>query len=197
MRYLVKIFMVLLAWYGTPAAMATTDWLPQITQYLNAEKTWKAQFDQLSPSGALSEGIFYLSRPGHLRFEYTKPEDQLMIADGKWLIHYDKSADEETHLALAETPAELLLRDPVRFDDASVKVVRLSQEGKIVRLELQRVGQEDAGSLTLVFNVDPLRLVQWVVVDAQKQRTVLNLKSLDRGVTLDPKLFVFTKAAKK
>lgn len=162
--------------------------LKSIESYLNSHKTWVADFQQLNHNGDLFTGKFYLSRPGKMRFSYTNPKTQQMIADGMWLVHYDASTEEKTFLALNETPAEFILRDPITFKEG-VDVTSIEEKGAVIKVTLRKSDEPEIGTLTLTFNKNPLRLIQWIVVDSQRLKTVVNLENLKTEVALDPTLF--------
>ena len=44
--------------------------LTRITNYLNGISTMEGTFVQVGPDGDLSEGTFYMRRPGRVRFEF-------------------------------------------------------------------------------------------------------------------------------
>src|ERR1700744_1809104 len=74
-----------------PPAAATATAPPQaadlqaIENYLNGLTTAQADFPFAAPDGSVSHGTFYLSRPKKLRFDYTAPKGNLLIADGDYV----------------------------------------------------------------------------------------------------------------
>src|SRR5271154_2934147 len=63
--------------------------LAKIETYLNGLTTAQADFTFAAPDGSVTHGVFDLSRPSKLRFEYTEPKGNLLIADGDYVIYYD------------------------------------------------------------------------------------------------------------
>ena len=63
--------------------------LTRITNYLNGISTMQGTFVQIGPDGDLSEGTFYMRRPGRVRFEYNPPNPTLIVADGFWVAVTD------------------------------------------------------------------------------------------------------------
>ena len=53
-------------------------------------------FVQIDPDGVLSEGRFFLRRPGRIRFEYNAPNPALVIADGFWVGVVDSGMTRST-----------------------------------------------------------------------------------------------------
>lgn len=188
-----KLFFMLIAlgfFQHCWAALSPTEWLAQIEQYMNASKTWEATFEQLNPNGSLYQGQFFLQRPGKMRLIYTYPKTQTLIADGSWLIIQDQENDELTTLALKDTPAEFFLRESIGFSEG-VTVTDFSAEEGRIKITLIRTREPEGGSLTLTFTQKPLQLIQWITIDANQLKTVINLKDIQRGMIVDPKLFVF------
>ncbi len=190
-------FLMIFSILGQPALSNTdkvdqSQWLRKIENYMNASKAWEAQFEQLNPNGSLYEGKLYLQRPGRLRLVYTYPKDQIMLADGTWLIIHDPENDELTTLALKETPAFFFLKESIDFSK-EVIVQDFEIEDGLVRVTIARSDEPDAGSLTLTFIQNPLKLVQWITLDANQLKTVINLKNIQTKKSYDPSLFVFNR----
>ena len=57
--------------------------LDAISARLNELATVKGEFTQINPDGSTSEGTFFISKPGKMRFEYKPPTPTLIVADGK------------------------------------------------------------------------------------------------------------------
>ena len=107
-------FLTLLA-LGTvnplPAAYAQTAArdIQTAEEYLNNLKTMKAEFIQIAHNGAQLSGMFYLNRPGELRFEYNEVDD-FIVADGLLIYFYDSELKEQTNAPIGQTLADFLLR---------------------------------------------------------------------------------------
>lgn len=172
------------------AAVNPAD-LIRISNYINGIGTMEGHFVQVGPDGDLSEGEFYLRRPGRIRFEYEPPNPTLIVADGFWVGVYDTQDHTLDRFPLSETPLDLLLRDRVdlRKEGAITSVER--SQGKL-RVKAVDPDAPNQGSITLIFNDNPLELTQWVVTDAQGLTTTVALSNVRRNVKLDPKLFFIT-----
>ena len=70
-------------------------------------------------------------------------------------------------------------------------VTDFSAEDGRLKVTLVRAQEPETGSLTLTFTQAPLQLIQWITIDANQLKTVVNLKDIQRDVALDPKIFVF------
>ena len=183
---------LLLAGMAAPAAAALSGAdmrdLARISNYLNGITTLQGNFVQVGHDGELSEGTFYLRRPGRIRFEYRPPNPALVVADGVWVGVYDKRLNTLDRYPLNSTPLDLLLRE--RVDLRKEGAVQSIERGEgVMRVLAIDPDNADQGSITLVFGDNPLELRQWIVVDAQGLATTVALSAIQSNVKLDPNLF--------
>lgn len=162
--------------------------LTRISNYLNGITTLEGDFVQVGPNGDLSEGRFYMRRPGRLRFEYRPPNPALVIADGTWVGVYDQKLETLDRIPLGQTPLALLLEENVNLRAAGV-VTGIERSAGQIRVRAVDPEAPDQGSITMVFVDNPLALTQWVVVDNQGLTTTVALSDTRSNVKLDPKLF--------
>ena len=162
--------------------------LSRISNYLNGVKTLEGSFVQIGHDGELSEGLFYLRRPGRIRFEYKPPNPALVVADGTWVGVYDTRLNTLDRIPLKSTPLNLLLKK--RVDLRKENAVRSIERGAgQMRVTAVDPDEPDQGSITMVFAENPLELRQWIVVDAQGLTTTVALSEMRSNVKLDPNLF--------
>ena len=107
----------LLAWALMTSAPAHADAVDALKSFVQDVQTGRATFTQTvtSPDGAktkTSSGSFEFSRPDRFRFAYTKPFEQLIVADGQKVWIYDADLNQVSSRkfsqALGATPAALL-----------------------------------------------------------------------------------------
>lgn len=161
----------------------------RIEAWIEGVETLSARFVQVAPDGAITEGDFYLRRPGLLRFQYDPPVPLLIVADGFSVHLYDRELDEATSWPILGTPLRPLLRKDLDLAGTYTQVLQRSPG--VLRLTLVEPGAPDQGSLTLVFLEEPFQLAQWVVIDAVGLTTVVGLSELALGVPIDGRLFTF------
>lgn len=175
-----------------PAAPLSQDQadLARIQAYLDGIKTLKAKFQQIAPNGAEARGTAWLERPGRMRFEYDPPAEYLLVAGHGILTFYDASLKQTSNIPLGSTPLGILLADRVRLS-GDVTVTAINRPPGQIQLSLVRTASPGEGSLSLLFNADPLALRGWTVLDAQRRLTRIDLYDIHRGGTFDQSLFVF------
>jgi outer membrane lipoprotein-sorting protein len=169
--------------------------LKRVEDYLENVRTFKARFIQVSDNGGIAEGRIYMQRPGKMRIEYKPPVPLILVATGKLIIMYDRKLDQTTHLPLAASPAAWLLSERLSIRD-KVEITDVHTSGKRIYVGLNEKGKADKGSLHLVFLDNPLRLREWIVVDAQRRRTKIVLVDAQENIKLDPRLFLFERPSK-
>ena len=173
-----------------PAQMSGADArdLARISNYLNGVTTLEGNFVQIGHDGELSEGLFYMRRPGRIRFEYEPPNPALIVADGVWVGIYDKRLNTLDRIPLRSTPLDILLRKRVDLrNDGAVRSIERSPG--LMRVTAIDPNAPEQGSITMVFADNPLELRQWIVVDPQGLTTTVALSEMRSNVTLDPNLF--------
>src|ERR1700677_4740528 len=99
------------------AAQSAASPAAEVEKYLVGLTTWSADFEQTIDDGhgnvlRKAAGRFYLQHPGKFRWDYVKPSDQMIVADGKQIWFYDKDLAagnvRDMDNTLASTPARLL-----------------------------------------------------------------------------------------
>ncbi len=159
--------------------------------YLNGITTLKARFLQVAPNGATVEGTAYLSRPGRMRLDYDPPSPIQVVANGRFLIYYDKELEQTSYLGLNDTPAGILVRPNMRLTGGDVRVVGVDRGRGLVHVSLVQARDPGAGTIMLTFTDNPFELKQWRVRDGQGQITTVQLYGTQTGMRLDPRLFDF------
>lgn len=161
-----------------------------ISKYLNSFKTLQGEFTQISPKGNQSQGVFYISKPGKMRFEYAPPNPYLIVADGTWLTVKNVKKEKGDQFPLSQTPLRLVLSNKVDIAN-DTHVLDYQEQDGIVSVTIEDKKNTLAnGQLTLVFDSVRNQLQQWVVIDGKGRRTTVSLENIEAGINPDPKLFV-------
>ncbi len=162
----------------------------RVEQYLQTLTTARARFLQTSPNGAQSIGTFYLSRPGKLRFEYDDPIKDFVVADSYFIYFYDAELGEQSNAPIGQTLADFLLRPDIKLS-GDINVTEIKRAGKLLQVTLIQADDPGAGSLSLGFEENPLKLKKWRVVDPTGSITEIELFKLESGIALEDNLFVY------
>lgn len=164
--------------------------LNRVENYLSGIKSLKARFSQVSPDGGVSQGNFYLQRPGKLRMEYEPPVPVLVVANNNSMIYYDRELDQVTNVPLDDTLVGFIAKDKVKFD-RNVTITYFESEKKSIRVALVQTSKPKDGMMTLEFSDQPLALRNIVITDSGDQSTVVSLADAKQNDPLDPSLFIF------
>lgn len=165
--------------------------LQRIVDKLNDVHSVRSEFVQNSSNGEIARGELLLSRPGRLRIDYQPPSPILIVADGTFLVYYDKRLEQVSYIPLDSTPAGILLQDRISLSDGKLTITGFQRSAGTIRLGVTRTANPGEGSITLIFDQSSLALSQWQVTDAQGVITMVSLVDPQFNVKLDGDLFRF------
>lgn len=163
--------------------------LDKVSAYLNSITTLAAQFVQMSPNGGISQGEFYLARPGKLRFEYRPPSPTLIVAAGGNIYVRNSRLNTVDRYSVQDTPLGLLLADNInlRANSAVLGIDRL--DGQLL-LRARSSTNRMQDNIQIVFATAPtLQIRQWTARDAQGGSTSVALSGIQVGVPVAPEAF--------
>ncbi len=164
------------------------DAVREISAYFNSIGSMKGKFTQIGPRGRVSNGIFYIVKPGKMRFEYAAPNPLLVVSDGSWVYVKNRARNRVDHLPLTTTPLRLILDKKVDlFKETRIQSVEQSAE--LTTVTVKDTSSFASGSLVLVFDKASQKLQQWVVIDERGRRTTVTLSDIEKGITANPELF--------
>ena len=109
----------------------------------NSVRDFKASFVQTTSGGVLKikkqgEGTVAVKKPGKMRWDYTKPEKQLIVSDGRKIYDYDPVTRE---VGVADVPPD---------DQAPTATLFLAGKGDILRdFKVSSVASPVPGTLAL------------------------------------------------
>jgi len=203
---LARFFRHALAALGLALAMATassatapisvtadqTSTIKKISDYITSIKNLKGEFTQISPKGNVSRGVFFISRPGKMRFEYAPPNPFVIVADGKWLTVKQRLKDQTEkgdQYPLCETPLRFLLCENVDLLK-DTNILGFEEADGLATLTVEERKSSFGGQIVLVFDENKNELQQWIVIDGKGRRTTVQLENMVAGAAADPRLFV-------
>jgi outer membrane lipoprotein-sorting protein len=161
-----------------------------ISDYLNSFKTLQGEFTQVSPKGNMSQGIFYIAKPGKMRFEYAPPNPFLIVSDGTWLTIKNVKKEKGDQFPLSQTPLRLVLGNKVDIAGDTNIIDFQDQDGMTTVTVEDKKNTLGSGQLTLVYDQARKALQQWIVIDGKGRKTTVSLENLQPGIEPDPQLFV-------
>ncbi|MGE5624371.1 MAG: outer membrane lipoprotein chaperone LolA [Bacillota bacterium] len=166
--------------------------------FLADVKTLKADFSQtvLDPNSKQvkqSSGTLLIKRPNRFRWDYAKPNAQVVVADGTRLWLYDVDLQQVTvkplNDTLAASPAVLLSGS--NDVDKSFTVADLGEQDGLAWVGLTpKVKDTDFESVKLGFKGDDISVME--LKDNLGNTTRITIERLQRNVTLSDDAFKFT-----
>ena len=165
--------------------------LKRISAYLNTIKTVQGRFTQVNADGRTEQGNFYLKKPGRVRFEYQKPNPNLIIADGTSVAVENSDLKTTDRYPLLNSPLRLLLSDNIDLASDS-HVSALKREAGALQVTAREQAAIGGGSITLTMadSGGSLELRQWEVIDAQGAHTTVSLNDVRAAADIPARLFV-------
>ncbi len=179
-------------------AGARADAVNALRDFARDAKSGRATFTQVvtSPDGAkkkTSSGSFDFARPNRFRFAYTKPFEQLIVADGQKVWIYDADLQQASvrsmDKALGATPAALLAGGSLE-QDFELRALPAAQGLDWVEASPRDKGEgAQLRSLKVGFQGKALAAIE--LVDAFGQRSLLSFTGLTTNVAHGPETFRF------
>jgi outer membrane lipoprotein carrier protein len=195
-----RIFAVLLAGLLLAGVARAGTGLDQMNAFLDGMTSLEARFQQnvLNTEDATTgtySGTFMVKRPGRFRWNYSAPQKQDIIADGRWvwLVDYDleQVSQRSQKSALRGTPAQLL----VEGGDigAQFEITELGSHQGMAWVELvPRDPEASFERIQLAFADHLLQRMETRDHFGQVSRIVFH--DMQRNVPLDDDLFRFNNA---
>jgi len=175
-----RIFFLLFIWqsfYVANAAEFDQKLIKEIEDYLNNITTIKADFIQINADRSLSDGKFYLQKPGKFRWEY---QDQpiTIIANGKSLIYYDTELEQANYIPIEDTIASLLIKKKIIFG-GELKITNLNNQEESISITLEKENQKEVEKFSFIFKKNPLQLGKIALIDATEQKIEVNFYNME------------------
>jgi outer membrane lipoprotein carrier protein len=186
------------------ALSAQASGLDSLENFVKSAKSGRAEFTQIVTSPAregqtarskTSSGTFEFARPNRFRFNYKKPFEQTIVADGQTLWLYDADLRQVTTRkqseVLGSTPAALIAAAP---DLAALrKDFNLEAAGTKDGLQwVQATPKAKEGQLHLVkigFRGNDLAALE--ILDSFGQRSMLTFNKMELNTAVSPDVFNF------
>ncbi len=175
------------------AAQSASD-LDRVVGALREIGTMRADFTQTDRQGNTMRGVMTLKRPGKIRFDYGKSADFLVISNGKSLYMIDYAVNQVERWPIKNSPLGALF-DPERDVKRFGKLVPTGRPD-VYSVEVRDPKKPEFGMINLIFVRNPsapggLQLTHWVALDAQNNRTRVQLSNQQYGVNVPESTFTF------
>jgi len=179
--------------------------MESLENFVRSAKSGRSEFTQVITAPAregqaartkTSSGTFEFQRPNRFRFEYRKPFEQTIVADGQTLWLHDKDLNQVSQRkqakVLANTPAALIAASPdIETLKRDFELQALPDQGGMQWV--QAVPRQKEGQLTSMkvgFRGDQLAALE--ILDSFGQRSVLTFTGMQVNAGVNADAFRFT-----
>jgi outer membrane lipoprotein-sorting protein len=163
--------------------------IDKVNNYLSSVRELEGNFVQVGPDGGRTQGEFYISKPGKVRFEYDAPSPIELIADGQSVVVRDRRLATQDLYPLSQTPLRFLLSDHVDLMKDTNLVAVYADDVFITVVVEEKNGLVGTSRLMIMFSAKDMQLKQWTVTDPQGYDTTVAVYNLDTSKTPDPGMF--------
>jgi outer membrane lipoprotein carrier protein len=186
------------------ATAAQASGLDSLETFVKSAKSGRAEFTQVVTGPAkegqgarskTSSGTFEFARPNRFRFDYKKPFEQVIVADGQTLWLYDVDLNQVTarkqSQVLASTPAALIAAAPdlgALRKDFNLEAAR-EKDGLQWVQATPKIKDGQLHSVSVGFRGNELAKLE--ILDSFGQRSVLTFTKMDLNVAVSPERFQF------
>ncbi len=170
-------------------------------EYLSKITTAKTRFIQINPDSIpVSEGQFYISKPGKLVIKYTHPYNLAYFIEDEDFIQYDMDLDQVTRASAPDNPLRVLLYDNIEFfnnDIMDIGGVKDEGDSYSIYLASKSDSYAEMSGLILTFQKAPTKLIGIRRVDVDGNYTSMDLTNLEINVDLPEGIFAFSQPKPK
>jgi outer membrane lipoprotein-sorting protein len=164
---------------------------PDIERYVNSIRTLQARFVQSNPNGSVVQGTLYVRRPGRMRFEYDKPSQLKVVADGTQVTMWDPATKDFGQWPIGWTAASFLVKEPFQLSgDITVVSTQRTPDG-LLALTLTQTRKPQEGKIIVRLSENPMQLRGWTILDNRGNKVDVSLTDLRIGVQLADSLFKY------
>jgi outer membrane lipoprotein-sorting protein len=163
--------------------------IQRVDDYLSDTKTLSGDFVQVGPDGSRSQGEFYISKPGKVRFEYDPPSPMDIVADGQSVVVRDRKLATQDVYPLSQTPLRFLLANHVNLLKDTNLVAVYADDVFVTVVVEEKNAIAGTSRLMIMFSADNMQLKQWTVTDPQGYDTTVAVYNLNTSKKPDPSLF--------
>ena len=181
------------------SAQAATSGLAQVQAHLRAVQTMTAGFTQTNRGGRSLNGTLTIRRPGHVRFDYGRSANMLIVGDGNALTFIDYDVGQRQRWPINDSPLSVLLnpnQDLARYAHV------VQDDAQVLMIEARDNRRREFGTITIAFAKiagapGGLSLQGWNTRDAQNNLTTVRLNNQRFNVPVADAAFRYVDPRKK
>lgn len=175
------------------AALTDQQTIAALSNNFATVTTMTGEFLQFGPNGEQTGGVFYIERPGKIRFNYQKPTPIEVVSNGKTVAVHNSKLKTWDFYPLDKTPLKMLLSNRVDYDPKAIRSVVVEPDLTTVVMGDDKVFGDSL--ITLMFDPASFDLRQWTIKDAKGAETSVMIFNVQKNVELPARLFKFDELA--
>ena len=180
---ILSIFLIFI--FSTEVTLPKNKSLKLIEDYLGDIKTLQADFSQTNQTGDILTGIFFLKKPGKIRFSYDPPQNLQIVSKQQAVLIFDPKNGGSGPLTypLHSTPLGFLIKS-----DLSIFINENGESLEIGDLIIFKV-RNPQYNLSVEFNKNPVSLIGWEFENQMGEIIKIRLDNLRKNIYLSDEIF--------
>ena len=180
---ILSIFLIFI--FSTEVTLPKNKSLKLIEDYLGDIKTLQAEFSQTNQTGDILTGIFFLKKPGKIRFSYDPPQNLQIVSKQQAVLIFDPKNGGSGPLTypLHSTPLGFLIKS-----DLSIFINENSESLEIGDLIIFKV-RNPQYNLSVEFNKNPVSLIGWEFENQMGEIIKIRLNNIQKNNYISDEIF--------
>ena len=180
---ILSIFLIFI--FSTEVTLPKNKSLKLIEDYLGDIKTLQAEFSQTNQTGDILTGIFFLKKPGKIRFSYDPPQNLQIVSKQQAVLIFDPKNGGSGPLTypLHSTPLGFLIKS-----DLSIFINENGESLEIGDLIIFKV-RNPQYNLSVEFNKNPVSLIGWEFENQMGEIIKIRLNNIRKNNYISDEIF--------
>ena len=180
---ILSIFLIFI--FSTEVTLPKNKSLKLIEDYLGDIKTLQAEFSQTNQTGDILTGIFFLKKPGKIRFSYDPPQNLQIVSKQQAVLIFDTKNGGSGPLTypLHSTPLGFLIKS-----DLSIFINENGESLEIGDLIIFKV-RNPQYNLSVEFNKNPVSLIGWEFENQMGEIIKIRLNNIQKNNYISDEIF--------
>ena len=180
---ILSIFLIFI--FSTEVTLPKNKSLKLIEDYLGDIKTLQADFSQTNQTGDILTGIFFLKKPGKIRFSYDPPQNLQIVSKQQAVLIFDPKNGGSGPLTypLHSTPLGFLIKS-----DLSIFINENGESLEIGDLIIFKV-RNPQYNLSVEFNKNPVSLIGWEFENQMGEIIKIRLNNIRKNNYISDEIF--------
>lgn len=172
-----------------PELPTRNETIEAVSTHFSSVPTMAGEFVQFGPNGEQTGGVFYIERPGKIRFNYEKPAAVEVISNGKTVAVHNNKLDSWSFYPLDKTPLSLLLSKRIEVEDKTIRDVIIEPDLTTIVMGDDRIFGD--AIITLMFDPESYDLRQWTIKDSNGKETSVMVFNVQKNLEIPGRYFKF------